>query len=176
MTPIEITGKIVELLTPVEPGERARILNAARVLLGETGVESSDGTNVDENILPSASPRVHRWLKENSIGLDQIHQVFHFENGTAEVIATIPGKGKKEQTINAYVLTGISNFLSSGEPLIGDKTARELCERSGCYDLANHSAHMKSRGTLFAGSKEKGWTLTSPGLKRGAELIRELNK
>jgi hypothetical protein len=75
---------------------------------------------------------------------------------------------------NAYVVSGISQLLLKGEPSFTDKDARTLCERSGCYDSANHSAHLKDRGNEFSGSKDKGWTLTAPGLKRAAELLKQM--
>jgi hypothetical protein len=31
---------------------------------------------------------------------------------------------------------------------------------------------MSAKGNLFTGSKDKGWKLTAPGLKRGAELVK----
>jgi hypothetical protein len=36
--------------------------------------------------------------------------------------------------------------------------------------------HIKERGNEFTGTKEKGWSLTAPGLKRGAALVKEMTK
>ena len=181
--PMDAMMKIVEILTHLPSEERARVVRAAMVLLGETqspmtssrdvtnGIEvvSGDGVN-----LP---PRARAWMKQNDIKEDDLQQVFHLTENGAEVIAAhIPGKKKKGQTYNAYILTGIAQMLATGNPIFQDKAARALCESSGCYDNANHSAHIKGRGNEFTGTKEKGWTLTAPGLKRGAELIKELNK
>lgn len=74
------------------------------------------------------------------------------------------------------MLVGIAKLLSSGDPSFDDKSARALCETSGCYDSANHAASLRDKGNEFTGTKDKGWTLTTPGLKRGAILIKELNK
>ena len=85
-----------------------------------------------------------------------------------------PGKNGKEKTINAYVLTGVSAFLQTGETKFDDKTARDVCKTMGCFNEGNHAYYLKGRGNVLGGSKDSGWTLTGPGLKLGAELIRNL--
>lgn len=180
-TSIDMTGKIVELLSPLESEERLRIISASLMLLGEKPVALGKGSEAEDSTegdgATTLPPRARTWMKQYGISVEQTHQVFHLDNGTAEVIAaTIPGKNKKEQTFNAYILTGIARLLATGDPSFEDKVARSLCENAGCYDSANHAAYMKSKGNEFTGSKDKGWTLTSPGLKRGAALVQELNK
>ncbi len=166
---------VVELLTPLESEERARILRAAIAFFGGTSSALQQTAEEPISELNSLSPRARVWIKQNSLTPDQLQQVFHFSADGVEVIAPqMPGKNKKEQTFNAYVITGISQLLLSGSASFDDKAARALCERSGCYDSANHSAHLRDRGNEFAGSKEKGWTLTAPGLKRGADLVKEM--
>jgi hypothetical protein len=181
--PMDAMTKIVEILTPLPSEERTRVVRAAMVMLGETQsplAPSTDLKSGSEDIgggqinLP---PRARAWMKQNYITEDDLQQVFHVTESGADVIAAhIPGKKKKGQTYNAYILTGIAQMLATGNPIFQDKAARALCESSGCYDNANHSAHIKGRGNEFTGTKEKGWTLTAPGLKHGAELIKELNK
>jgi hypothetical protein len=180
--PADAMMKIVEILEPLPSEERVRVTHAAMVLLGEAqsskplsgGVGAE--TTTTEN-LETLSPRARVWMKQNNVTSEELEQVFHMKDGAAEVIAAhIPGKNKKEQTYNAYVLTGIAQLLATGDPSFQDKSARGLCERSGCYDSANHSAHIRDKGNEFTGTKDKGWTLTAPGLKRGAEIIKELNK
>ena len=34
---------------------------------------------------------------------------------------------------------------------------------------------MKKPGNILSGSKDSGWTLTGPGLKAGADLVKALN-
>ncbi len=90
--------------------------------------------------------RARTWMKQNGVSAEELQQVFHLENGGAEVIAgEIPGKSKKDKTYSAYILTGLSKLLSTGAPTFDDKTARGLCEASGCYDPANHSVHIKEK-------------------------------
>lgn len=180
-TSVDVTGKIVELLSPLESEERMRVVSASLMLLGEKPVALGKAPEaepfVEGDSAATLPPRARTWTKQYGIDMDQIQQVFHVENGTAEVIAaSIPGKGKKEQTYNAYILTGIARLLAAGEPTFDDKSARSLCESAGCYDSANHAAYMKNKGNEFTGGKDKGWTLTAPGLKRGAEIIKELAK
>jgi hypothetical protein len=175
-TSIEIAGKIVELLSPLASEERIRIIQASLTLLGETASAlpkpALGGYDGPENTYPV---RARAWMKQYAISLENIEQVFHVTEGNAEVIAAaIPGKNKKAQTFNAYILSGLANLLATGEPVFDDKSARSLCEGSGCYDSANHAVNIKNRGNEFTGSKEKGWTLTSPGLKRAADLVKEL--
>lgn len=175
---VEEVGKIVQLLEPLESEERLRIISASLTLLGETSLSLASragGDNLvdDENTI-DLPPRARTWMKQYGVTVEQIAQVFHLDDDGAEIIvAAIPGKNKKEQTFNAYVLTGIASLLATGDSSFDDKAARKLCENSGCYDSANHSAYMKRRGNEITGSKDKGWKLTSPGVKRGAELVRE---
>jgi hypothetical protein len=112
-------------------------------------------------------------MKQNGVTEDNLSHVFHIDGGAAEVIAgEAPGKSDKEKTLNAFVLTGLAEFLQTGDPKFDDKAARALCKKLGCFGEGNHATYMKDRGNLLGGSKEGGWTLTGPGLKAGAELIK----
>ena len=181
----EIVSEIVELLLPIDPAERVRVIQASLTLLGDAlplsqsraTTNASNSAEDDVGRTSTLPPRARSWMTQNGLSVDDLQQVFHLENGRAEVIAgDIPGKNKKEKTYNAYILTGLSKLLSTGSPSFDDKAARALCESSGCYDQANHSVHIKERGNEFTGTKEKGWSLTAPGLKRGAALVKEMTK
>jgi hypothetical protein len=180
--PADVMSKVVAILEPLPSEERVRVVRAAMVILGETQSPLSGGPDsvvdhVEGGDVTSLSPRARVWMKQNTITVDELQQVFHMTpEGTTVIASHMPGKDKKEQTYNAYILTGIAQLLSTGTPSFEDKAARALCESSGCYDSANHAAHLKKRGNEFTGTKEKGWTLTAPGLKRGAEIIKVLNK
>ena len=173
----EIVGTIVSELTPLGSDERKRAIHAAMTLLGEevirtqaTSVEQgqSDGAEV----LPA---RVRTWMRQNDLSMAEIEQLFHIDNGTVEIIAEIPGRSKKEKVRNAYILTGVSTFLVTGEQRFDDATARGLCERVGIYDPTNHSKYMKD-GNEFTGSRDRGWTVTIPGLKAGANLVKGIGQ
>lgn len=178
-TSIEIVGMVVELLNPLEPTDRLRVINAALSLLGNQPLSvgaPADSVNdgADISHLP---PRARAWIKQHDIAPGQLNQVFHITDGNAEVIvAEIPGKSTKEKTYNAYVLTGIARLISSGAPVFDDKSARLFCKSSGCLNEANHSSYLANKGNIFTGSKDKGWTLTAPGLQQGAVLVKELAK
>lgn len=181
----EIVSEIVNLLTPIDSAERIRVIQASMTLLGEplsmapsrTSAPGTNANEVDEGGPSTLPPRARAWVKQNGVSLEELQQVFHLEDGTADVIAgDLPGKNRKEKTYTAYVLAGLSKLLSTGTPTFDDKTARALCESSGCYDSANHSVHIKERGNEFTGTKEKGWALTAPGLKRAAALVKEMTK
>ncbi len=179
---IDAMSKLVAILEPLPSEDRMRIMRAAAVLLGEvplSGSVKTSATEVDGNDgdLDTLSPRARTWMKQNSLKVEELQQVFHVEGQEVAVIAShMPGKDKKEQTHNAYILTGLAQMLVTGTPSFEDKRARALCESSGCYDSSNHSAYLKKKGNEFTGTKDKGWTLTAPGLMRAAEIIKELNK
>jgi len=101
-----------------------------------------------------------------------------FESGKIEsVIASdIPGKNKKEKNLNAYLLTGIGQYISTGDTSFDDKTARALCTTFACYDSTNHAVYMKGKGNELTGSKENDWKVTAPGLKKGALLVKDIIK
>lgn len=176
----EVLTKIISLLTPLESDERKRVISAAMTFLGETkidfGKNGSVGGNGDEDTTNFPS-KVKTWMGQNSITKDELDQVFNIEDGKAEVIASeVPGKSIKRKTLNAYILAGINSFLTSGNLSFDDKSARATCVALGCYDSTNHATNIKDKGNKIAGSKNKGWKLTAPGLKNGAELIKEITK
>ncbi len=184
----ELAGKVVTLLEPLSSEDRHKVVNASLTLLGEpssgraTGSGSSglgketpgedDKSHQDEGDLPS---KAKIWMKQNGLGLPQIEAVFDITSeGAPVIISDVPGKGKKEKTHNVYVLQGVSRLLASGEVTFDDKEARKLCDDLGCSDKANHAAIMADKGNVLTGSKGAGWKLTAPGLKHGAELVKQL--
>ena len=111
-------------------------------------------------------------MKRYGLTAVQIAHVFHRDGDDVKVIATIPGSTKRDQVVNAYVLSGIAKLLASGESKFDDKSARALCESGGFFDGTNHMKYMKN--SKFTGSKDKGWVLTTPGLEMGAALLSEI--
>jgi hypothetical protein len=177
----DIVGTVVDELTPLSSEERQRVIRATLALLGEAPQESGHGNASQRSHAGGETGelphRARSWMQQNGLLMEELLQVFHFSGTDVEVIAAeIPGKVRGEQTRNVYLLTGVSRLLASGEPTFDDKGARALCEASGCYDSTNHTKYLKEKGNEFTGSKDAGWTLTAPGLKRAAALIRELSK
>jgi hypothetical protein len=172
---MEVLTKLIELLSPMPSDERGRLMRSALVFLGdEIPAAPAAAAAETTGTMPGLPPKASAWMRQNGLTTDQLEQVFHIDGGTADIIATLPGRNKKEQTLSAYVMSGIGQLLLTGEPTFEDKSARALCERAGCYDGSNHSGYLKDRGNEFSGSKEKGWILTAPGLKRGAEFIKQM--
>ena len=44
----------------------------------------------------------------------------------------------------------------------------------GFFNEGNHAKYMKEKGNVLGGTKDAGWTLTTPGLKSGAEIVKGL--
>jgi hypothetical protein len=112
------------------------------------------------------------WMKRYGVTAEQIAHVFHRDEDDVKIIATIPGASRREQVVNAYVLSGIAKLLASGESKFDDKSARALCKAGGFFDGTNHMKYMKN--SEFAGSRDRGWVLTTPGLERGAAIVSEI--
>lgn len=171
----QIVGSIVDELSPLSSEERKRAVQAAMTLLGEETIKAS--APIEEVAIGTErlSTRTRAWMKQNEISMDKLQQTFLIDNDNAEVIATIPGSNKKEQTRNAYILMGIGRFVLTGEQKFDDASARSLCQRFGFYDSANHAKYTKGNSE-FTGSSQSGWTITQPGLKAGAALIKTIAK
>jgi hypothetical protein len=182
----DVTTKVVKLLSGLDSRGRQKVIQASITLLGETEVDlSASGANLGNGrgggsgsaTLPGLSPKASAWIKQNSLVMPQLEQVFDIDGGNVSVIAgSVPGKSSKHQTIAAYVLRGVAQLLATGDPTFDDKSARKLCEDLGCYNSANHAVYMNAMGNNITGSKDKGWKLTSPGMKMGADLIKEMTK
>ncbi len=184
----EITTKVVKMLTPLDSEQRQKVIQASLTLLGEAsiasgtsgGSRSPDGTGGTVGAphgISGLSAKANAWVKRNGITLEQLEEVFDIAGGVMGVIAShIPGKNKKEKTLNAYVIQGVSRLLASGEGNFDDKAARALCENLGCYDSSNHAVYLNAKSNALTGSKDSGWRLTAPGLNRGAELVKEMTK
>jgi hypothetical protein len=169
----QAVADVVDALTEFPPEERRRIVQASLTLLGDASValdDKVDGRNADDGL--PAKARV--WMKQYGVTAEQTSEVFHPGENGMEIIASIPGASRREQVRNAYILCGIARLLTNGETKFDDKAARQLCERGGFFDHTNHTKYMK--GSEFTGSKDKGWVLTTPGLKHGATLVIELAK
>jgi hypothetical protein len=176
----EIVGIIVDELTPLSSEDRHRVVQASMTLLGEGAAKLDNSpADVEKEIGGEADQlpvRARTWIGQNGLTMDQLQQAFHFESDTAEIIAAeLPGKSNKERVRNAYLLSGIKALISTGEAKFEDQTARTLCDLHGVYDHTNHSKALKGRNE-FTGSRDKGWTLTAPGLKEAATLIKEISR
>jgi hypothetical protein len=147
-------------------GERPEVLSAGqKVATSGASNDASGGTY---------SAAINTWMRQNALSSEEVGQVFHFKDDGSFDIHDVPGTSKKDKTLNTYILAGVGTFLMKNERAFDDATARGFCERLGCYDRANHAAHLKAKHPEFSGDKKKGYSLTHPGVKRGAELVKEL--
>ena len=180
LKPGNLVPKIVDMLTPFESDQRQRIITAVLAILGESIGPTTNSHKTDQKVdiegdagaLPS---KAITWMKQNDIKLEQIQQAFHIADGVCEFISShIPGKNDKEQTHNAYILTGLGKLLSAGDTKFTDKDARALCINAGCYNATNHATYMKDKGNSLTGSKATNWSLTAPGLVQAALIVKGL--
>ena len=164
--------KLVEVLTPLSVDDRQRAISATMILFGQPSpapTTSSKTQTHEEQIEPAdgISGKGAAWMKKNTITREQLEHVFCIESDSIDVIAaSMPAKGKRQQTVQAYVICGLKSYLKTGEPDFTDAEGRELCNKVGCYDMANHSNYRKAFGNLLNGSKESGWKLQTPDLVR----------
>jgi hypothetical protein len=167
-----ITKQLYDVLQPLDSDTRKRAIAATMAMLGEVAPEPAAEKKEKAPDGGDYPTRVAPWMRQNSVTADQLSLVFH----SGELIAhDIPGSGKREKTLSAYILTGVGQLLQTGEPRFTDETARQACEQHGCLDSNNHSQTInKKRGNAFTGSVKNGWQLTTPGLKTGADLVKQI--
>lgn len=180
----ETLKSLVDLIEPLSPEERRRVVQGALAFYGDatvsaTAVDSSAGrggtAHADAGSELGFAAKARAWMKQNDVSTELLEQVFHFgPHGHVELIASLPGKSRREQTLAAYILTGLGNFLTKGDGSFDDELARGRCETAGCFDAGNHAKFLKDKGNELSGDKQKGWSLTSPGLKRAAGLVKEM--
>ncbi|MCK1337348.1 hypothetical protein IVB38_15245 [Bradyrhizobium sp. 38] len=182
-----VTG-LYDLLVPITDTElRKRAVKSALMMLGEdasfverrsTGGVSGGGATADHHDSEDHGPlnaKARTWMRQNKVSEDQLGDVFHVDGEAVDIIAhTIPGESLSDRVVNTYVLIGLRELIRAGEPKFDDETARAECERFGTHGKTNHARYAKSGGNLLAGSAKNGWTLTAPGLKAGAELVKKL--
>jgi hypothetical protein len=173
--------QLIKILTPLKSDDRRRTVAAVMLFLGETAEPTPAAAAPAERKTAAAGAgdgypaAVSRWMEQYGVSSEELDRVFHFNGDGTFQIHDAPGKSRREQTLNTYILTGLGKWLVSNDRMFVDAMARGFCEKIGCYDYANHAAHLKKyRGAEFTGDKSKGYTLTNPGLRRGAALVKEL--
>jgi hypothetical protein len=174
---VAAVAKLVEVLTPLAVEDRTRAISAATILLGESGtVRSPAAFKAEEAADPQGvSAKGIGWMKKNGVSDELLDHTFSIDKDGIDIIAArMPGKSKRQQTLETYIICGLRAFLQTGEPAFGDKEARELCQRTGCYDSANHYNYVKGFGNRVTGSKDSGWRLTNPGLSQAAHIVKQL--
>lgn len=179
----EVTGEVFELLTPLSSEDRKRVVNAAFILLGESA-SASDLSTPDKTKVTTVAglgnegfgPKARQWLTQHRLTPEKLDRVFYFQNGKVDIhLNTVAGAGRKEQTINCYLLVGTKAFLESDTPAFLDGDAITLCKHTLAYDKNNHTTNRKALGNYVTGSRQDGFSLTGPGLKAAAELLLRIS-
>ncbi|MCJ2051334.1 hypothetical protein [Methylobacterium sp. J-070] len=174
----EVTKQLYGILKPLVAGDRKRVINAVLTLLGEDiepSVSKPSSQNAEGQVdeISGLSSKAKLWMRQNGITQDSIGGIFHSNGDSFDlIIGASPGKNLKEKTLNAYVLKGLTQYLQTGEAKFDDESARDVCKSLGCLNEGNHAKYLKEKGNLYTGSKSSGWTLTGPGLKAGAEIVK----
>lgn len=173
---------IVDALQPLESPDRRRAVLGALHFLEEDWVplpqvkqaaqaDFGDNTNESEGAFATG---VKQWMKKNELTSEDVEQAFHFEEGRLNIIVDLPSKSKRDNTITIYTLMGLGTYLFTGERKFSDADARDACSKHSAYDANNHAATMNALRSELTGDKKNGWTITMPGLKKGAALVKEL--
>lgn len=178
---------IVDALKPLKSEERLRTVEAALHYLGEEPLKAA-GSNTSKDASKASAqtqesmhqnldypPNVAAWLKQHNVSTDHLDRMFHFAEDGTFAIHDVPGSSAKQKSLNVYLLTGLGTFIATGKRTFSDEVARSHCQTLGCYDRGNLAKHLKNyKGGEFTGDKKKGYSITNPGLKRGATLVKEL--
>jgi hypothetical protein len=171
--------KIFELLEPLDPNDRTKVVQSAFALLGAVPPDRNDPVGTLLGKPDEGKPQVlstvqsRSWMTQNEITPELVQEVFHLSNRDAQIIVSdVPGNSKREKTRNCYLLTGIGALLATGAATFQDSQAVRLCKHFGCYDSANHAGSRD--GIKMTGNKSTGFTLAAPALREGATLLKEL--
>ena len=110
---------LVRLLKPMTSEERHRAVNAAMTYVGEpfspangspsggggrASADNAGGGGVDLGGYPKA---VAAWMKQYDISPEVLDPIIQFQEDGTFAIHDVPGKTKKEQSLNVYTLTGV---------------------------------------------------------------------
>lgn len=174
----KIAAAVFDLLDPLEPDDRQRVIRGVLAMLGDPvlGGASAGGVYAQDDPVDigGLGPRASKWLQKFSISAEQLEHVFHFDGGSVDLLdIEVPGNSKRQKTINSYLLVGAKQFIATDEPKFDDKSAVEYCKRNGCHDAPNHAVARNALGNRVSGSKTTGYSLSVPGLKEAADVIKQ---
>jgi hypothetical protein len=175
-----VATDLYNILKPLDPETRGRAIRATLTLLGDETTKLGGGSDAgggggEDSADGTLSPKVRAWMRTNDVSQEQLDAVFHIEGDTVDLLASeVPGKDGKLKTVNAYVLTGLGQLVKTGDAKFTDKEGRAACTKYACYQPNNHSTIMKEAKTVLTGDKTRGWTVTGPGLKAAAALVKEI--
>lgn len=175
---------LVRILKPLTSEERHRAVEAAMTYVGEKFLPARDyhgGVGGKDAAAKNGAAHhdgnypkgVAAWMKQYDLASDEVDLMLQFHEDGTFAIHDVPGKNKKEQTLNVYILFGVCTYLTTNARHFGDAGARQICGDIGCLDKANHAHNLSGHGPEFSGDKDKGYTLSNVGIKKGAALVKE---
>lgn len=184
-----VTAAMFDLLEPLESEDRKKCVKAAMVLLGEDFAVAASpevgppaetvGTGNGHVAVASTrqlGEKVKRWMVQHKVTDAHLDQIYHID-GTVELIAhSVPGATKKEKTINCYLLVGVRSLIQNDEPKFSDKEGMEFCQITQAYDKNNHTTNRQALSNRVSGDRRTGFTLTVPGLRDAANLIKSMGQ
>jgi ABC-type transporter Mla MlaB component len=177
-----VVTKIVNALESLDNAEeRLRATEAALTVFGDSRTGSptlgtarssaKDQGEMGRVQIDGVNSAGQTWMSRNGVTKAQLEELIHIDSDGVNVLSTM-GAGKRQQTINAYLLTGVAELLRTGKAEFTDKLARKNCNDLGCYDIANHNKTRNEFGNKITGSKKGGWKVTAPGLAEAATLFK----
>lgn len=172
----DVTAKIYQLLEPLDPDDRRKVVSAAFTLFGEQTPQKANSTSLhrDEVRLPVGN-NAKRWMQQNQIDETTLQDIFHVEPGNVEIIASdVPGSSKRAQTKNCYLLAGLRSLLANDQPGFQETDAVDLCKHLACFDSPNHANTRRELGNQVRGNKDSGFSLSAPGLRAAGELVKAM--
>lgn len=190
MSITKIAGQMYELLEPLSSEDRQKCIKATLVFLGEEIAAGSKQAPVQKaestvngshrqvvDVRRDLGEKLRRWMVKHQIEQSFLDNLFHIEDEVVELIAdSVPGRSKKDKTINCYLLVGIKNLIQNDEAKFQDKEALEFCQRTLSYDKNNHTTHRQALSSRASGDRSSGFSLTVPGLRDAAKLVKEMSE
>ena len=116
------------------------------------------------------------FFARQNITEEEWQKVFHFDGTTYSIIVDdLKETTKSKKQVNLALLEGIKELLTGGVATIVRDDLIELCKKYYAYDSSNFAAHMKKQKSLFL-ARGDNWSLTKPGEKRAAEVVKDLSQ
>ncbi len=181
--PAQLALELYNLLAPHSSEIRQRVIQSALASLGEgftpsksTAAGSGNGSAFagDSGDLEELGPKAVKWAQKNGVTRAMLDEIFHITNGNVETTASsVPGAGKRDMTVNCYLLTGLRGLLATDASTLDDSETIALCKRLTAYDKNNHPAYRKGVGNMMSGAKPT-FTLTGPGETAAGNLVKQM--
>lgn len=138
-------------------------------------------SEINTNVIPNEnhSFSIKKLCQESNLNEQQLKQIFEFENDKFTIITNIPGnkESRRQQNASLVILT-VTNYLY-GSKEIKTSELKEYLRDLGIRSLVNLSTHLKSFENYIlkkgrGGGKNVIYRITTPGLMKGIELIRQM--